>query len=55
MSWMCVPGRADRGAVLAAELKELLEVLFYPHGSLSSETLSPTHLARVTGEDTQHT
>ncbi|XP_066517053.1 protein FAM98A [Hoplias malabaricus] len=39
---------ADKSAVLAGELKELLEDLFYPYSTLTSETLTPAHLNRIT-------
>ncbi|KAL6463450.1 hypothetical protein MHYP_G00278410 [Metynnis hypsauchen] len=38
----------DSGAVLAGELKKLLEVMFYPCTTLTSETLTSVHLDRIT-------
>ncbi|KAI4884437.1 hypothetical protein NFI96_032101 [Prochilodus magdalenae] len=38
----------DSGAVLAGELKELLEVMLYPYANLSSVTLSSIHINRIT-------
>ncbi|XP_072550134.1 protein FAM98B [Salminus brasiliensis] len=35
-------------AVLAGELKELLEVMIYPYDLITSETLTPIHLNRIT-------
>lgn len=39
---------SDSGAVLAGELKNLLEIMFYPYDSLTFETLTPIHLNRIT-------
>ncbi|XP_017541536.1 protein FAM98A isoform X2 [Pygocentrus nattereri] len=38
----------DSGAVLAGELKKLLEAMFYPSTTLTSETLTSVHLDRIT-------
>ena len=47
---MCLAVGVDSGAVLAGELKELLEVMLYPYANLSSVTLSSIHINRITGE-----
>uniref|UniRef100_A0A8B9R8W1 Im:7138535 n=1 Tax=Astyanax mexicanus TaxID=7994 RepID=A0A8B9R8W1_ASTMX len=43
-----IGGGGGSGAVLAGELKKLLELLFYPYDSLTSETLTSIHLNRIT-------
>ncbi|XP_076867263.1 protein FAM98A isoform X2 [Brachyhypopomus gauderio] len=57
LSWLvselrrCCPdvgGGRDGGAILAGELKDVLSVMFYPHGTLTNETLTPIHLYRIT-------
>ncbi|XP_062844891.1 protein FAM98B [Trichomycterus rosablanca] len=45
---VCPEITGDGGTVLAGELKEILNVTFYPYDALNSETLTPIHLKRIT-------
>ncbi|KAG7314574.1 hypothetical protein KOW79_021877 [Hemibagrus wyckioides] len=55
ISWLVVELRkicpelaGDSGTILARELKEILKVMLYPYDTLSTETLTPIHLKRIT-------
>lgn len=43
-----VTGVSD--TIMPKDLKEILKVMFYQHDALSTDTLTPIHLKRITGE-----
>ncbi|XP_053340715.1 protein FAM98C [Clarias gariepinus] len=55
LSWLvlelrkhCPELKGNSGTILARELKEVLRVMLYPYDTLTTETLTPIHLKRIT-------